>query len=270
MKQLRYPILLFALFILFLFPVNAHEFWLQPAKYFGVPGGKIALNFLVGEHFKGDRWGGGGRRINTLNYFHHGTVENLTKSVSYQDSTLEVSITLAKSGTHAIAVSTNNAFIELDAEKFNDYLKEDGLEHILSWRASNNKSQQVSSEYYRRCAKTLIQVGNTKDLGYKGSSAMLLEILPLENPYLQANGTPLHYQVWYKNKPLPGGLVRFWYRDPAGMVTEEKMRTDESGQVIFNLKKKGEYMVSIVWMEPWLEDDKAEVISTWGSLTFAK
>lgn len=64
MKTHRYPVFLVVVFLLFLFPVNAHEFWIQPAKYFANAGEVIGLNFIVGEHFKGERWGGGGRRDN--------------------------------------------------------------------------------------------------------------------------------------------------------------------------------------------------------------
>lgn len=270
MKTHRYPAFLIIVFLLFLVPVNAHEFWIQPAKYFANAGEVIGLNFFVGEHFKGERWGGGGRRVTTLNYFHHGTVDNLTKSVAYQDSTLNLSVTLAKSGTHAITIATNNSYIELESDKFEAYLKEDGLEHIQEWRASKNKSKEKSREYYQRCARTLIQVGATKDQGYRASSGMVLEIVSQENPYLQKPGAPVHYQILYKNKPLAKALVRFWYRDPAGLVSEEKQRSDDEGKVSFELKKKGEYLVSVVWMEPWLDDNKADVISTWGSLTFAK
>lgn len=270
MKRLsRYIICLSCLLIL-IFPINAHEFWLMPSKYFASPGEVINLNFFVGEHFTGEHWGGGGRRINSLNYFHHGTVENITNSVEYKDSTLTASITLSKSGTHAIALSTNNAYIELEADKFNEYLKEDGLEHIIAWRAQQGKSNTKSREYYRRCAKTFIQVGSLKDHGYKGASAMVLEIIARENPYRQKPGTSLHFQVLYKNKPLENGLVRMWYRDPEGKVKEEQVRTDSNGLVRLAMKKKGEYMISIVWMEPWTEDNKAELISTWSSLTFAR
>src|SRR5690349_10990746 len=119
------------------FIAQAHEFWLEPLKFFFAVGEKAVINFKVGENFVGEPWDLKKHRIEKLEIHHD------TKSIDLRESVNEgeknnLQVALNELGTHLIVMQSNNAFIELEAEKFNKYLKEDGLDDIYSLREKSN------------------------------------------------------------------------------------------------------------------------------------
>src|ERR1044071_590806 len=117
---------------------------------------------------------------------------------------------LANEGTHLFSMTSNQAYIELDAKKFNEYLEEDGIDDILALRKKNNELEKPSRENYSRYAKLLVQSGNKPDDVYKRKLNLKVEIIPLANPYTLKSGDYLECEVQYQGKPLPHQLVKVW------------------------------------------------------------
>ena len=111
----------------------AHEFWLMPPQFFIAPGTTLNLPVFVGEKFAGERWVGKSNRVTRLTHYAPTSPENLLATATVAD-TLHPNITFAQPSTHMVVLATNNAFITLEAEKFNAYLKEEGLDYILLQR----------------------------------------------------------------------------------------------------------------------------------------
>lgn len=61
-----------------------------------------------------------------------------------------------------LVLQNKPSFIELDAEKFNVYLQEDGLEEISIYRQKNGLEKTKGKEIYERCAKLIFQVGEKR------------------------------------------------------------------------------------------------------------
>ena len=51
-------------------------------------------------------------------------------------------MSLNEAGNHLIAISTKPSYIEMEGAAFNDYLKEDGMANILSYREKNNLKEK--------------------------------------------------------------------------------------------------------------------------------
>ncbi|MPR35738.1 DUF4198 domain-containing protein [Salmonirosea aquatica] len=248
----------------------AHEFWIFPENFFPKVGEKLAWKIQVGENYEGERWGGGSRRVERLRLITSTGENNLTAQIQQTDSLVGApTLAIEREGTQMLVLETNNSFIELEADKFEEYLKEDGLNLALDFRQKNAEQQKKGREFYRRCAKTLVQVGtSTNDLPTK-PTGVDLDIIPLQNPYALQPNSPLTCRILYQQKPLANAMVRCWRR-ANGKTEVEFRQTNAQGEATFDLTKKGKaaYMLSSVHMVRLTGNEKADWQSLWGSVTF--
>ena len=254
----------------------AHEFWLQPQRFFAAVGDVIPVEIMVGEAFQGEHSEGKKNRIIEYVHLANGTKEDLAPSIT-NDHYGVANVTLKTPGTHLIAFANTPKLLEMAPDKFLAYLNEDGLDNVIAARKQQGNEQKPSRELYRRCVKTLIQAGDKPDDTFAINTGMPLEIIPAQNPYTLRPGQTADFQVLFEKKPLPMALVRYWNRDAANKLTEEQQRSDAQGQVRFSLRA-GRNMVSLVQMVPYTgiaqtgmtqaDFSQADWISYWGSLTF--
>src|SRR5688572_31173094 len=144
----------------------AHEFWLRPKKFKYAVGEEVKIDFVVGENFTGDFWDMSKHRVEKLELITAYGKKDLTKSVKPTKGT-NLTYKVASQGTQLITIQSNKAFIDLDAEKFNAYLAEDGLEDIIQLRKDRNETGSGAKEHYQRFCKLLLQSGTTIDEVYK-------------------------------------------------------------------------------------------------------
>ena len=144
--------------------LQAHEFWLQPNKFQYAIGESVTIDFMVGESFVGEKWDLSRHRIVKLDHFTKDGTKSLGNEVKPGSN---LNVRLEKAGTHLFVMQSNNAFSELDAEKFNEYLKEDGLEEVISHRKRTNALNKPGKEFYARCAKVLVRAGDRSDETFK-------------------------------------------------------------------------------------------------------
>jgi uncharacterized GH25 family protein len=245
----------------------AHEFWLMPSKFRVKINESVSLNFYVGEDFTGEIWGKRRERMSKLTHFMGKNQIDLTASAIQSDSN-EVMLNFDKEGTQVLTMQSKNSFIALEAAKFNDYLKDDGIDNIYQLREKNGDLDKPSKELYRRCAKTLIQVGTKKGNTFKRNTGMPLEIIPLQNPYNLKIGDKLTVKVLFNGQPLTDKMIVTWHKTPTTKTVHQKLRTDAKGLMTFPLDKNGQWMVSTVQMVAVENNPEANYQSYWGNLTF--
>ncbi len=244
---------------------QAHEFWMQPDKFRFAIGETAKINFLVGENFVGERWSLAKHRLLRLDHHAGSYSEGLIESVNPgEGNNLEIKFT--REGTHLFVMQSNNAFIELDGEKFNAYLEEDGVEDVLAFRKKNNLLDKPAKEYYARCAKLLLQTGTKTDDTFKKQVGLPLEIVPVKNPYAVKQGDEITFQVLFEGKPLPFTMVKVWNRKE-GTTFMQNIYTQKDGTITTRLSNAGAWMVSCVKMVP-AKEEGADWQSYWGSLVF--
>ena len=129
--------------------MQAHEFWLHSEKFFFKPGEHLLVNFKVGENFMGEPWDLKTHRIEKLELHRLSGFRNLIDSVK-QNGKYSLSVSLREEGTQLLVMQSNDAFIELAGEKFNEYLKEDGLDDVYAHREKTNTLNKPSKEFYSR------------------------------------------------------------------------------------------------------------------------
>lgn len=247
----------------------AHEFWLLP-RFWVAPGTTQSVRVYVGENFTGERWAGKSARVTRLMQYAPAGPQDLTAAATAADS-LRTSVTFAQPGTHLLTLATNNAFITLEADKFNTYLKEEGLDNALLLRQKRGELTMPGREAYRRCAKTLVQAGPASSAdtarAWSRPTGMPLELVPEQNPYALKTGASFTVRVLADGKPVPGQLVQVWQQTPGRPVKITKFFSNQNGRLLFYLSGPGSYMVSTVRMEP-TRSPAADWQSTWSSLTF--
>lgn len=245
----------------------AHEFWLMPSKFRVKARELMTLTFYVGEDFMGEIWGKRIERTLRVTDFVGKKQTDLT-ALAIQSDSNDIKLSFDKEGTHVVAMRSKNSFIALEAAKFNDYLKDDGIENIYALREKKGDLDKPSRELYSRCAKTLIQVGDKTDNTFKKNTGMPLEIIPLQNPYLAKIGDKMTVKVLFQGKPLADKMVVTWNKTATTKTRQQKLRTDAKGNMTFTLDEKGQWMVSTVHMIELTDNPEGNYQSFWGNLTF--
>jgi uncharacterized GH25 family protein len=245
--------------------VQAHEFWLQPAKFRFALGETIKLDFMVGESFTGEFWDLKKHKAEKIQLHRLSRSRDLAKEVkSTQGNNLDLKAD--QEGTYLFSLQSNAAYIELEGEKFNDYLKEDGLDYILDERTKSGSLTKKSTEFYTRFAKLLVQTGNKTDDTYKKRLGLRYEIIPDQNPYALKVGDHLQCRVLFDGKPAAHALVKVWNK-VNNTTFLQNIYTENDGTMRFPLSASGPWMVSSVRMIR-SEKEGAEYHSLWASLVF--
>ena len=243
---------------------HAHEFWLQADKFFINVGERLNVKFMVGENFMGESWDLGKHRIEKLELYGSTGVKNVADSVRTDKGLLQ--LTMNEVGTKLLVMQSNNAFLEMPASKFNEYLKDDGLDDVYAQREKTKSLESPSRELYARYTKLYVQVGGQLDDVYKKVVGMPVEIVPDKNPCGLKKGDPVRFLILFEGKPLFGVKVRVWNRFD-NRTTIQNIYTEKDGKVSIHISNPGSWMVSVVKMVP-STDPKADWQSYWGSLVF--
>jgi uncharacterized GH25 family protein len=260
-------LLCLALTLLAAIPVAAHDYWLQADTFFVKPGDTTALHLHVGDEFvsEGERFF---QKKPTLRFdLVHGkdTVDLLPLGV--EGKTPAANLTLKQAGTYLVRMERAPAKIELEAEKFNKYLAEEGLDGVLEQRKKLGEDKQPGRERYRRFLKALLQAGDERDDTATTVAGQMLEIVPLQNPYRLKTGDTLTVRILFDGKPLAGAKV-FAHRRAGDKVTTQSTRTTADGDVAFKLDGDSVYLIRLVHMRRVTGEDGIDWDSFWAALTF--
>lgn len=259
MRKIGNAAILFVLLTL----TSSHEFWLQPEKFIYQRGEAINIRFNVGENFEGVNWKGNQEKVNTLDLYYGGVKVDIRSHVGNATGD-SIQLNIFDEGNALVAFNSTNSFIELEPEKFREYLVEDGLQETLLYRQQHHETDSIGREYYQRCSKTLLQVGSNTNAVFKTATTLPLDIIPQSNPYQLKDGDSLKAIVYFQKKPLPSALIKVWHR-AGGQTTLKNLQTDEKGMISFPVYTNGQWMISTVKMIHLENDPKADWQSYWGS-----
>ena len=245
--------------------VAAQEFWMQPLKFIYSLGEKAKINFVSGENFMGEPVEIKKASIEKLEHHRLAGVSYLKPTV-VEGKKDHLDVELKEEGTHVLAMQTSFAFTELEAGKFNTYLKESGLDDAYAAREKAGASGKPGKESSAKYTKLLVQVGAKKDDGYKIAVGFPIEIVPEQNPYSLKLGDNIRFKILWNKKPLFGARVKVWNRKE-GLTTLQNIYTEQNGTMETRISSKGMWMVQVIYMVP-SKDGQADWRSYTGSLVF--
>jgi len=259
--------IIFCFLILGVLSLSAHEFWIQPDKFIYKRGETINIKFLAGENFNGENWTGDKEKIAGLRYYFDDVIDkNLDDDLGVEKGD-SLQLAMLDEGTAMITLNTKNSFIDLEAKKFNEYLREDGLTEAIEYRQKNGDTVKNGLEYYQRSVKTIFQVGSKTTDAYKRKTELPLDIIPAEHPYTVAKDGNFKVKIFFQGEKLKKTKVKVWHRVD-NKVSQLEYTTNDDGEIKFFLHPEGEWMVSCVKMIKLQNDSQAEWQSYWGSLTW--
>jgi uncharacterized GH25 family protein len=262
-ESLGRGLLLWALCVLWAPALWAHNFWIEPSTFTPVSGQRVAVRLRVGVELQGDpvpRDPSLMTRFVTLGPGGEAPVPGVpnTEPAGF--------LALQAPGLYTIVYDSSRFPVELDAAKFETYLKEEGLETVSATRARQGKSAAAAKEVFSRCAKSLVAVVDGTGPGFDRVVGQRLELVAEKNPYTLAGGGDLPVRLLYEGKPLAGALVMALQRGRPDKVTG---RSDARGRVTLKLDRPGFWLVKAVRMIPAPPGAGADWESFWASLTFA-
>jgi len=260
-------------------PVYAHDFWIWPSNYRPVLNEKVEFTLEVGQDLSGDTM----PRINDwysrFSVIPPSGIEEEVEGELGDDPAGYIQT--KKNGVYTTIYRSTRSFVSLGAKKFSGYLVDEGLEWVDVDRAKRGEENKDAHEFYSRAAKSLIQQGEGDATGFDKATGMILEIIPLANPYKLNPGDKLKVKVLYQSQPIKNILVEAFIK--AQPEQRERIRTDVNGEVEITLTNEGEWLIKAVHMirlpekimhnEFDEEDlgDKEHTVdweSFWASLTF--
>ena len=178
------------------------------------------------------------------------------------------SFSAQSSGTYLLAMERNWSYITLEPDKFDDYLREDGMEYIIAEREKLGETGKKGNERYSRFIKSLIQVGGKRDRTFSQRTGLRFEVVPLANPYSLKLGEELSVQVLFEGKPLADKVLYADNRD-GDLVTQQRFVTNTEGIAAIKLDRKGVWLVRLVFMQRCSKNcEGADWESFWGALSF--
>ena len=240
--------------------VQAHDFWIEPSTFHPMPGATVAVGLRVGQNFIGDPVPRLSRTIEQF-FIRQGGGE---QPIGGSDNIDPAGILRADGhATAIIAYRSSGSFVELEAKKFEDYLRQEGLERIVALRAERGEREKPGRERFYRFAKALL-AGERPSAAVTKPLLLAYEIVPDDDPTVRL--APLHGRVLFDGKPLAGALVVAMLRgDPA---TRLMARSDAHGTFSLNLPRAGVWLIKSVHMVRASYFSDADWVSLWATLTF--
>jgi uncharacterized GH25 family protein len=256
------------------FAAQAHEFWLMPQSFNVSAAEAFHLELRVGAGWPGESIGRNPAYIERF-----GLLDlKGERRIGGEPGGNPAGVVVSKAPGAAWAVfRSKHSALTLEAEKFESYLREEGLENIIEARRLSGASQAPGREMYSRCAKSLLQVGtNAKAPAalLKRNTGLTLELIPQTDPLQLRGGGAFTVQLLYLNQPLRGALVKALPQtaiegggggNGAAQITG---RTDDQGRVTLPLSKGGVWLLNAVHMVVAAPQLNADWESVWSSLTF--
>lgn len=244
-------------------PILAHDLWIEPTTFSPERGQIVGMKLRVGQDLLGDPVP---RDPALINQFIVEDASGRNPVYGRDGADPAGLLRVARPGLLIIGYHSNPSTVELTADKFNKYLKEEGLDAVAALRASRNETGASARELFSRCAKSLVLSGSPSKTQGDRLLGFPLELVAERNPYALRAGEDLPVRLVYKNRPLAGALVIAMNR----LNPSEKLsaRTDTTGRVRFRLRPGGMWLVKAVHMIPAPAGTNARWESFWASLTF--
>lgn len=260
--------LLFTLVLVFVgVEASAHDFWLKPSSATPTAGESMFFELFVGDHFKNegpDRAYDAGRVDKLFVRSAKGEVD-LSKT-AVQSTRPYVRFTPRAAGGYLVALQRSPLRIELEAERFNTYLKKEGLPKMLKLRGSYNELDDLGREKYTRHMKTYVRAGKGKRAGkdkkkiWGAELGLDLEIVPEKDPTTVKSGGELPVRVLFKGSALEGATVSILSGDK-----ETSAVTDAKGRVVLTVPADGPQIVRLIHMHRCRDCGTEEWRSYWAS-----
>ena len=244
--------------------LDAHDMWIEPATFAPDAGEIVGVRLRVGQGLLGDPIP---RDPALLRQFVVDDAEGRKPVVGRDGQDPAGYVRAGVPGLLIVGYHSHPSSVELQAEKFNQYLKDEGLDSVAALRAARGQSGAAARDMFTRCAKSLLLSGPSSANQGDHALGFTLELVAERNPYALAAGQDLPVRLTYENRPLAGALVVAM--NQSHPAERQAVRTDKDGRARFRISRSGMWLIKAVHMVEAPRGSKADWASYWASLTFA-
>lgn len=149
-------------------------------------------------------------------------------------------------GTNGIAeIIVQPRLNQIDAKRFGDFVRMEGLEHVVKPAAVASTDAPVKY-LYSRYSKAI--VGRPTVSAIRSSLGHVLEIVPQQDPRSLKAGESLRVQVLFRGQPLAGAQVAAVNEGASGESGKFPVtaRTDQNGMAELKLHKPGLWYARLI------------------------
>ncbi|HEX3578303.1 MAG TPA: DUF4198 domain-containing protein [Thermoanaerobaculia bacterium] len=240
---------------------SAHDFWIEPSTFHPAVGDRVTAALRVGQKLAGDPLPNIPPLIDRFVLRGPAGERPVIGRAGADPAGIAF---IAEGGLHWIGYQSNPYPVALEAAKFEDYLRDEGLERIVDARKKNGQSAAPGRERFYRCAKALLDTPGAAT--FDAPLGFTLELVPRTNPYAMKSAGDLPLALTFRGKPLANALVVAMSKtDPEKAV---RARTDAKGRVTLPLAHAGFWLIKAVHMEAAPADSGVDWESWWASITF--
>jgi uncharacterized GH25 family protein len=252
---------LLALTIVALAPIAlAHDVWIEPSSFRPAVGERVTVALRVGQDLRGEPM----PRIPALieRFILKGASREIPVIGRAGADPAGMTV-VGEPGLQWIGYQSSAYPMTIEAQKFEAYLKEEGLERIIAERAKTGKQAAPGRERFYRCAKSLLDVPKSSET--PAPLGFTLELQPRKNPYALHSGDALPLSLTFHGKPIANVLVVALRKDaPEKSV---RARTDAAGRVTLRLDGAGFWLIKAVHMQAAPPGSGVDWESWWASMT---
>ena len=208
---------------------------------------------------------------------------------SHDGNLTNLSTNFGQAGNYVIGVGTRPSMIRMKPDKFNFYLRYEGLDDDFAERKNLGEDGLGAAERYTKFAKAIVQVGEEQSENYATVLNYPVEIVPLVNPYSLTVGDTFRARVLKNGQPLTGALIYATHEGHYELSDEGiydelvRVRSSDDGEIEFVLEDAGRWYVRFIDIdrtgdkEHWYsgilvsvgaEEPRIPYESLWATLTF--
>jgi hypothetical protein len=186
-------------------------------------------------------------------------------------TSVEGEAAINQKGNIVVTACTIPSMVELQANEFEKYIRQEGLGHVLETSLEGGPAPgpitKPVRERFSQYAKSLMLNDSSNDILQKPVGAAL-EFIPEKNPAYLKRDERLPVRVLWNGRPAVGLQVEAAYT--TGEFGESRIvgRTDRDGRVYVTLGKKGFWRLHTVAMERCRDPRAADFESSRATLTF--
>ena len=241
----RRPRRLLAIALLLPAAATAHEYWLLPDRFVVPAAEPVAIAHRVGTGWPGETLARDPARIVRFDLVDAGGARPIDGEPGDDPAG---AIALRRPGVAIAVYRSRPTPVRLEAEAFESYLRDEGLDRVSAWRAAHGESGAPGVEIFSRNAKAVLATPGgdaARDARIlRRPVGLALELVPENDPRGAANDAPLVVRVLFRGKPLAGALVKAFPKD--GNERRVVARSGADGRASLALAEPGIWLVSAV------------------------
>lgn len=229
------------------FPVaNAHDSWLVPATNQVGGDDAVRVALVTGDVFPISDHATAKDRVaewvvaRAAEPLPHGIRRVPVSGIAVEEKELRCFAPVVQPGTSIIALALKAKYIELEAAKFEEYLREEHADAAIELRRSRGETDKPGRELYTKFAKTFVQVSHsTLPCFWHSPVGHRLEIIPAFDPVQMRAGMEMKVRVRLDGEPAVGLWVSGGHENLPPHTYATTARTNAEGEANIALTKSG-------------------------------